>query len=318
MKTANQLVSDYWANAERDPLAFEKSFYLFPPIKSRSCQMIFNETDVSRSDWCEYWTVEKILKDYIPFNNALSICCGFGSIERSLSKLNVSKKIFGVDISDGAIKVAKEKAVEENILNIDYFTADLNTYDFHENEYDLIWANGALHHIAELESVINKLFRSLKPGGFMICNEYVGPNYYQFDRKQQVFIDALTDLMPESLKNNTHVSFKQSIKNRIKKRLKIKDSFQVTPIDWFLKNDPSEGVSSQDIIPVLKDTFNQIEVRNFGGTLLHFNEYFYTNFDYKNLEHREYLEFAFKLEDSLIESKILMSENAHIICRKDI
>ena len=316
MKTSNQLVSEYWANADRDPLANDRSFYLFPPIKSRSCQLIFNETDVSRNDWCEYWTIEKILKNHIPFKKALSICCGFGAVERTLSKLGVADKIYGTDISEGAVKKAIEKAEEENLTNIEYFTADLNTYDLPENEYDLIWANGALHHIKDLETVIAKLYNSLKPGGFMICNEYVGPNYYQFKEIQISLINTLWDLMPESLKSNHQVTLKQKVKNIVKRKLRIRNSFEIRPVEWFLNNDPSEGINSENIIPVLEKTFNKIEIRNFGGTLLHFNDTFYKNFNFKDSEHRAFLEFAFKFEDSLIKSKIISSDNVHMICIK--
>lgn len=316
MKTANQLVSEYWANTDRDPLTNDRSFYLFPPIKSRSCQLIFDETDVSRNDWCEYWTVEKILKNNIPFKKALSICCGFGSIERSLSKLGVAEKIYGTDISEGAINKAIEKANEENINNIEYFTADLNTHVLPANEYDLIWANGALHHIKDLEYVLMKLYTSLKPGGFMICNEYVGPKYYQFGKIQISLINTLWDILPESLKNIHQVTLKQKVKSTIKKKLKIKNSFENRPVEWFLTNDPSEGISSEKIIPALENTFSQIEIRNFGGTLLHFNDIFYRNFDFKDSEHRKFLEFAFEFEAALLKSKIINSDNVHIICRK--
>jgi 2-polyprenyl-3-methyl-5-hydroxy-6-metoxy-1,4-benzoquinol methylase len=187
MKNESKKVDEFWS--EHDCSDSEKNFYCFPPIRSHSSKLIFNESDASRRDWCEYWTIEKYLKDKIPFENTLSICCGFGEVERTLSKLGVSKRITGIDIASGAIAEAQKRAKEEGITNIDYKVADLNDVKFNEGEYDLIWANGALHHIRELKIVIPMLYKSLKPGSYLISNEFVGPNYQRLSLRQQEIIN---------------------------------------------------------------------------------------------------------------------------------
>lgn len=316
MKTEKQLINDYWSTY--DCSANVKSFYLFPPIKSHSCEWIFGEPDASRNDWCEYWTVKKFLKDYLPFTKALSICCGFGSIERALSRLNVAKIIYGTDIAEGAINAAIESARREGLSNIKYFVADINVYDLPTEEYDLIWANGALHHIENLELVLNKLYKSLKKGGFFVCNEYVGPRYQQPGFQQQVLINTLRKLMPKSLSEIKTDSMKNKIRHVYHKIKNPDHYFRPLPVEWFLKHDPSEGISSEKIIPALKKRFKDIDIHPFGGTLLYFafDETFYDNFDFGNAEHREYLEFAFDFERSLIDSQLIQSDNVHIICRK--
>ena len=142
-----QRVADYWSQSQHDYTDVEKNFYCFPPLRSRHCQLIFGEADASRPDWCEYWTVEKILKPYLPFQKCLSICCGFGEIERRLARMKVAARIVGTDIAPGAVAEAEKRGLAEGFTNLEYFVADLNQTSLPLEEYDLIWANGALHHI---------------------------------------------------------------------------------------------------------------------------------------------------------------------------
>jgi hypothetical protein len=63
------VVKDHWS--KQDLSASDKNFYCFPPIRARSSKKIFDEDDARRTDWCEYWTVERYLKDKIPIEDAL-------------------------------------------------------------------------------------------------------------------------------------------------------------------------------------------------------------------------------------------------------
>ncbi len=323
-------VENYWSNV--DCSLSDKNFYAFPPIRSRSCFKIFGETDASDPAWCEKWTVEKFLKDRIPFDKCLSICCGFGPVERTLYKLGVAKEIVGTDIASGAIKSAIEKASKEGFKNLSYFVSDLNTVELLENEYDLIWANGALHHIKDLQIVIPKLFRSLKPGGVLISNEYVGPTYQQINLRHQEIINAIKHLLPEELTNKTIYANNSSLASRVvsridkewNKRLNKADGnyfgklWEMPPVDFFLKTDPSESVNPSNIIPTLSEHFNNMEVKYFDGSILFYalDQHFYNKFDLNNLMHRSLLELLFKIEDYYIASGEIGRHNAHIICKK--
>ncbi|MGB9181004.1 MAG: class I SAM-dependent methyltransferase [Pyrinomonadaceae bacterium] len=282
----NSIVENYWSQV--DCSASDKNFYYYPPLRSRACKLIFDEYDASRRDWTVYWTVEKYLKDRVPFERALSICCGFGEIERSMSRLNVARKIEGMDIAPGAIEQAVKRAEAESLSNIEYNVADINRLELAPAQYDLIWANGALHHVENLEHVIPMLHRSLRPGGMLISNEYIGPKYQQVGERQAEIINAVKHLLPAELRQKPPLvpddsSLKGKLKFRIKRRLKDrffqdylsldeKNSFGKIwagmPVEWFLEYDPSESIRGNEIIPILKETFEQVEVRPFHGSIL--------------------------------------------------
>jgi hypothetical protein len=123
--------------------------------------------------------------------------------------------------------------------------------------------------------------------------------------------------MPETLKKEEISYVRKQIKKLKGFFWDSSDEFTNKSLEWFANNDPSEGINSQNIIPILKNTFDEIDIREFGGTLLHFNSAFYENFNYSNPEHRDFLEFAFDFETSLINSGIIKSDNVHVICRKN-
>jgi ubiquinone/menaquinone biosynthesis C-methylase UbiE len=325
------VVKDHWS--KKDLSASDKNFYCFPPIRSRSSKLIFNEDDARRADWCEYWTVEKYLKDKIPFENCLSICCGFGSVERTLSKLNVAKHIIGTDIAAGAIKEAETRAKAESLTNIRYYVADLNKEALPRNEYDLIWANGALHHIKELDVVIPKFHDALKPGGLFVANEYIGANYQQIGLRHQEIVNAVKHLLPKQLCRKNILlkagnfyfltralrAFQRKISSLYKSdNAAYEQIWEPFSIEHFLHIDPSEGVNSEKIIPVLRRHFEDMEVRYYDGSVLMYalDEEYYDNYDPNNPHHNTLLELLFHIEDALIAIGELSRDNAHIICRK--
>jgi SAM-dependent methyltransferase len=333
----NSLVEDYWSKVDHTDV--EKNFYAFPPIRSRSSKLIFNESDASRKDWCEYWTVEKYLKDSMPFENCLSICCGFGEVERILSNLQVAKKITGIDIAPGAIEQARIRAQAEKMGNIEYFVRDVNTEELPQNEYDLIWANGALHHIKDLDIVIKRIKDALKPGGMFIANEYVGPNYQQIGLRQQEIVNAIKHLLPEELARKNPVqkkypitrTFIQKIKRFVSKKLdaylyklSFNDNkffgriYQAQGVEHFLETDPSECVNSEMIIPTIQKYFEKNEIKYYDGTIIKYalDTRFFENYDSKNQNHVKLLDLLFKIEDIMIETGELSRDHAHIICQK--
>jgi peptidoglycan/xylan/chitin deacetylase (PgdA/CDA1 family)/ubiquinone/menaquinone biosynthesis C-methylase UbiE len=297
------IVADFWSKT--DCSASDRNFYCFPPIRARACQLIFGESDASRPDWCEYWTIEKYLKDKIPFEKCISVCCGFGEIERTLSRLNLAKKIIGTDIAPGAIEQARQKARAEGLGNIEYYVADMNHEKFPENEYDIIWANGALHHVEDLDNVIGMLRNALKPGGYLISNEYVGPNYQQLSKRQQEIINAAKHLLYPEFRKPCDPFGK---------------AWEMPSVEKFLKTDPSECINSSQIVPLIKKHFEDVEVKHFHGSIIFYllDSHFYDNFDFNNPKHRRLLEMLFELEDMFIEAGDISSDNAHIICRKKV
>jgi len=167
------------------------------------------------------------------------------------------------------------------------------------------------------------LYRSLKPKGILVSNEYVGPKYQQIGPRQQEIINAIVHLLPTALRDTMPaVSRSDKLKRRlvgIEAQEVFGQVWRPTPMSYFLNVDPSECVASDRIIPILTETFDSLEVKYFGGSILFYalGANFYDRFDFQNKHHRDLVEILFKIEDAMIEAGEIGADNAHIIAWKD-
>lgn len=106
-------------------------------------------------------------------NIVLELGCGVDSYALLLAR--EAEKIYGIDISDNSIKVAKEKAVTDNIKNVEYIVMDAEKMEFKNELFGLVCGVSILHHL-ELEAAINEIGRTLKTNGKAIFIEPLGLN----------------------------------------------------------------------------------------------------------------------------------------------
>jgi ubiquinone/menaquinone biosynthesis C-methylase UbiE len=177
----------------------EIDFYSFEPVKKYMLNCLSGkEQENIDHDWMEKWRVETYLSDRMPVERCLSICCGFGSKERILSRLNAFSHCTAIDLSEKAIQEARRMANEANINNIEYLTGDIENISLEREKYDLVYASGALHHIKHLEHVISVLYKSLKPGGILLSDEYVGPRYNELTVRHREIINSVLHMIPKT------------------------------------------------------------------------------------------------------------------------
>ncbi len=370
-------VAKYWG---KSPPYMPENFYGFPPLRDYLCRCILGKTfqthaiDLGDTLAPETWFIDITMQDKIPVDKCLSICCGFGHVERSLAKRGVFKHCIGLDLSEGAIKAAEEKAREEGLENIEYRVADVNQLSLDREIFDLVYAVGALHHITELEHVAAEILKALKPGGTFICNEYIGPNYQKLPCRQREIINAVIHLLPYRLRHVTEDTFVPRLWNSSRWRrglyeigriLRLKspslDVESTRPQErwsrlerWFysfcqmascmLRNrgksgmkfhfgkvwdensalrksrDPSECVRSNEIIPVLKNIFRDIDVRFFNGSILFYalDKKFYRKFDLSSEQDCALLEMLVNIEETMITIGELQPDHAQIIAHKPL
>lgn len=78
-----------------------------------------------------------------------------------------ASEILGIDSSEKMIA----KAVADNSdVQIKYEVCGIEGYSYPENSYDLVISNLVLHYIKNLDSVYQKVYRTLKLGGCFLFN----------------------------------------------------------------------------------------------------------------------------------------------------
>lgn len=92
--------------------------------------------------------------------------CGTGTTACELA--SHVKEIHAIDISSRMIEIAKRKATEGSVSNVDF--AQVNIFDkrYERGSLDVILAFNMLHTVPNPQAVVSRVFELLKPGGTFI------------------------------------------------------------------------------------------------------------------------------------------------------
>ena len=237
-----------------------------------------------------------------PASRVLSLGCGGGLVEREAVSLGLCQTIEGVDLSAEAIAVARRRAADGDLSGITYRVADLNSLELAPASYDIVICKQALHHVERLEHLLDQVRQSLRPGGWFLVNEYVGPSRFQWTDVQLGLMNELLMLLPERLRR-----LSGGVRERIDR----------LPAEVVAASDPSEAVRSGEIAPLLLSRFELVERRDFGGTLLHpLLAEIIANFDPANESEATILRLLIAFEDALLGHGVLTSDFAVFILRR--
>jgi SAM-dependent methyltransferase len=142
--------------------------------------------------------------------------------------------------------------------SIEYSVLDLNKAELPKAAYDAIFAISSVHHVFDLENLFDQCRRALKPTGLFLLDEYIGPSRFQTPPHVVELINRLLGVLPSRYRKSLFSNDGSTI-----------DRYVPSPIEHFLKHDPSEAVRSADILQLLKRDFDIIEFRPYGGAILH-------------------------------------------------
>jgi SAM-dependent methyltransferase len=93
--------------------------------------------------------------------------CGTGVSTDSLVHLNPQARVTAIDLSPGALKVAKERCQRSGATRVEFHHLSLFNVDQLPGEFDLINSVGVLHHTPDPIRGIKALASKLAPGGLM-------------------------------------------------------------------------------------------------------------------------------------------------------
>ena len=186
-------------------------------------QQVFGGKDISLFDFLKH--------EYpgITDANALSLCCGTGSFERSLVEAGVFKHVTGMDISQGLIDQANANPGAFG-QQLNFIVDDVNKGKFGTDKYDIVFAKAALHHIEHLEDLMLGVGNCLTTNGRLIALDFFGPTRFQWtDRQLEAANKMVQSAMPKSVRLREDGS-----------------AFEVTrpTIEQMIELDPSEAVRS--------------------------------------------------------------------------
>jgi SAM-dependent methyltransferase len=238
-------------------------------------------------------------------SRGLTIGCGDGGLERHGTALGLCEHFDAFDVSPGAIEVARAAAAKAGLTTVTYAVQDLNHAAFEPDRYDVAFASMALHHIERLEHLFEQVRAALKPGGLFVFNEYVGPDRFQWARRQLIAINLILVLLPTRLRRSLTDG-------------QIKKPVRRPTVEAMIQIDPSEAVRSSAILPLVEGYFHTIERIDYGGTILHMLlQDIIGNFRAGHRGDLAVLRTIFALERWLLLSKFLSSDFTMVVARRD-
>ncbi|KAL4887759.1 S-adenosyl-L-methionine-dependent methyltransferase [Aspergillus ambiguus] len=108
----------------------------------------------------------------------LDVGCGPGSITMDLAKKVPEGHVTGIDYVDEPLKIARLRAAQQGITNIDFHTGDIYRLDFPASTFDLVHAHQVLQHIADPVRALKEMRRVVKPGGIVAVRESASCVWY--------------------------------------------------------------------------------------------------------------------------------------------
>jgi ubiquinone/menaquinone biosynthesis C-methylase UbiE len=227
---------------------------------------------------------------------AVSLGCGTGVREKRWAKTGKFSRIDGYDVSEPRIQSARETAQTAGLSDTLHFhVADVFSNEI-DQTYDIVIVEGSLHHFSPLEQILERIQGLINNDGYLLVNEFVGPTQFQWTDRQLAEINRLLDSLPDRLKTKWDGV---TIKGRIGRPSKLCIRY----------GDPSEAIESKRIRPLLEKMFTPVEVKAYGGTILHmlFHEIAH-NFCLDDPDAKKWLQTCFDQEDALIKSGDLTSD----------
>jgi SAM-dependent methyltransferase len=189
-------------------------------------------------DWFQIWLRGR------RFRRGLSIGCGTGAFERDIASHNLCDEIFAFDASYASLRAACNQRRNGDSSRVHYFAADFNRVALPRRTFDIVFFHQSLHHVETLEGLLSEVMASLRRGGLLYLDEYIGPSRFDWTderlRPHRTAFAALPDAM------------------RAAPDLEL-------PIQ---QDDPSEAVRSSEILPLLQVGFDIAAFRPYGGNIL--------------------------------------------------
>lgn len=97
----------------------------------------------------------------------LDVACGTGEPGISLAALASPGEVVGIDISEGPLEIARRRAAQRDLRNIEFQQADAHNLPFPENSFDRVTSRLGVMFFADLGKALPEMYRVLKPNGLV-------------------------------------------------------------------------------------------------------------------------------------------------------
>ena len=122
--------------------------------------------------------LKKAIRETGHIGQVLDIATGTGDVAFRIAKLLPEANVTGIDLSEGMLKVAREKLIKlplETQNRIAFGKADCLMLPFHDDRFDLITVAYGVRNFSDLKKGLREMKRVLSPQGLLCIIELSNP-----------------------------------------------------------------------------------------------------------------------------------------------
>ncbi|WBL21539.1 MULTISPECIES: bifunctional demethylmenaquinone methyltransferase/2-methoxy-6-polyprenyl-1,4-benzoquinol methylase UbiE [unclassified Zunongwangia] len=135
--------------------------------------------------------VVQMAKNHQP-ETVLDIATGTGDLAIQIAEAADAKKIVGLDLSEGMLKVGRKKIMSKNLqTQIEMIQGDSEALPFEDNSFDVITVAFGVRNFENLELGLSEIYRVLKKGGLFIVLETSVPTKFPFKQGYKFYSNLI-------------------------------------------------------------------------------------------------------------------------------
>ncbi|GAA0439785.1 MULTISPECIES: demethylmenaquinone methyltransferase [Virgibacillus] len=110
-------------------------------------------------------------------SKALDICCGTGDWSLAIAQeTGPTGEVLGLDFSKNMLSVAEEKKQQAQISQLRFMQGNAMDLPFEDNSFEYVTIGFGLRNVENYMTVLQEMYRVLKPGGIAVCLETSQPS----------------------------------------------------------------------------------------------------------------------------------------------
>lgn len=100
--------------------------------------------------------------------SVLDVGCGSGQATRDAARAATAGSALGVDLSSRMIEVARQRAVNEQLTNVEFTQADAQVHSFPAQNFDVAISRHGAMFFGDPVAAFTNISRALRPGGRLV------------------------------------------------------------------------------------------------------------------------------------------------------
>jgi len=174
----------------------------------------------------------------------VSLGSGAGGVELAIARQAPGAAILCLDINGAALERGRRAAAVEG-LPVSFEEADLNRVQLEPAAFDVVFCHASLHHVLELERLLEQASRALRPGGALVAVDVITRNGYRMWPETKRVAERIFVTLPERYRLN-HTAYLP--RKRVDSRIWDQDT----------RSAGMECLRSEAVLPLLRQRFQTI------------------------------------------------------------